>query len=164
MYWSCYPYGVASWAPGEEPRYLAEDMAFWTVEPDEDTLLFLPRARDGARRSIRRLLTQGRRLHGTTGQLDNITFGRYGARSHRARAHGWTASAHVEADTILLEGPNGTLALTCYCPHRLAWVGRSLLVSTCEASLLLFPRLADHLDASLSTQALAQPAIVERHR
>ena len=70
-----------------------------------------------------------------------------GASSGRSHANGWMAVAYPEADVVKLTADDGfTTSMTVYYPFRLAWIGRSLLVSCVHAGLLLFENLADGLD------------------
>jgi hypothetical protein len=46
--------------------------------------------------------------------------------------------------------------LACYSVMGVAWAGPSLAVTTLDGRLLLFPRLAERLDALAAGPALAQ--------
>jgi hypothetical protein len=74
----------------------------------------------------------------------STALGPYGASSARSRSNGWTATAYPESDLVRLESDNGqSLSMTVFYPYRLAWVGRSLLVSSIGCGLSLFEGLAD---------------------
>ena len=60
---------------------------------------------------------------------------------------------------MLFRSPQGSVELSCYWPHRLAWVGRSLLVSTMEWDVLLFEHLMDRVEAMVGG-----PARLSAHR
>jgi hypothetical protein len=146
FYWACYPFGVGSWAPGIAPEFAAADRTLFSVLGDERGLVLAPRARtkDGA--TERRLITDG--WCWQPGQDPQpIALGPLGVASSRARAHGWDATAHPEADAIEFRREDGvSVTMTCYYPFGMAWAGRSLVVSTADGELLLFERLADRLD------------------
>jgi len=72
-----------------------------------------------------------------------MALGPEGASSARSRANGWTATAYPESDLVQLTADDGhTVSMTVYYPFRLAWVGRSLLVSSIGCGLMLFEDLA----------------------
>jgi hypothetical protein len=63
-------------------------------------------------------------------------------------ANGWTADAYVHADMIRLEHASGFHTwLICYAPFSVAWAGPSLVVTTMEGDVLLFPDLRPKLEA-----------------
>jgi hypothetical protein len=47
-------------------------------------------------------------------------------------------------------GPGAGRHVICYWPHRLAWAGRSLIVSTVDWDLLLFENIATTVGAAAS--------------
>jgi len=90
-------------------------------------------------------LNQGWRWRPADGRVP-IALRPEGASSARSHANGWTATAYPESDLVQLKADDGpTLSMTVYYPFRLAWVGRSLLVSSIQCGLLLFEGLADSI-------------------
>ena len=52
---------------------------------------------------------------------------------------GWRAVACPERDVIRVTGDGRSVEIICYWPHRLAWIGDSLVVSTMDRDVLIFP-------------------------
>jgi len=139
--------GIGSWAPGEPSRLEIPDLAVYDIHPDGESLGLEPRYINADKTLERRRMTES--WSWRPGEaLRRIRLGPYGVSSSRARGEGWTARAYPEADLVTLTADAGiTITLTVYYPFRLAWVGRSLFVSSAESGLLLFRDLADELDA-----------------
>jgi hypothetical protein len=146
VYWTCVPLGIASWTPGESPRLSLPDLSVAFVQPDDDGLLIVPRVRDVDGRIRRCLATQAWRWDGAT-VIVPAKLGGDGVASCRSVAHGWTAVAHPDADLVRLSAGTGeSIAVACDHPVRVAWTGRSLLVSTGERELILFEGLVSALE------------------
>jgi hypothetical protein len=155
LFFSCLPtpaeswIGVASWVPGEDVRKEIADLTLFGLHPRIEGLELHPCViRDGG--YVRVVASEGRVFFDAARPAEPLALGADGAASSRAEGAGWTATAFPESDLIRLESADGRrMALTCYYPLRLAWIGTSLLVSTLEREVLLFDALADTLaDAS----------------
>jgi Protein of unknown function DUF115 len=149
LHWSTYPTGIGSWAPGEAPRQWLPDASFSGVWPNGDSLVLAACTLDAWGGYERRLVTAGWRL--TPGDsIESVAFGHRGATTAMARhVHGWTATAHPQADCVALRHPTDTpFDLTCYEPIAVAWTGDSLVACTGEGDVLLFPDLAVRLSAT----------------
>ena len=134
--------GIASWAPGEPVRFDVDDVFVYDIHPEEGWLVLEPRFLGTDNKPVRRVLNQGWRWRPADG-LVPMALSPEGASSSRSRANGWTATAYPESDLVQLKADDGvTLSMTVYYPFRLAWVGRSLLVSSIGCGLLLFEDLA----------------------
>ena len=135
--------GIVSWAPGEAVRFEVDDLFVYDMHPEESWLALEPRFIGSDNKPARKLLHQGWRWRPADG-LVSRELGPYGSSSARSRSNGWTATAYPESDLVRLESDNGrSLSMTVYYPYRLAWVGRSLLVSSIGCGLSLFEGLAD---------------------
>jgi hypothetical protein len=151
LYWTAFPSGLGSWAPGEEPVLSLPDLTLLAIHPDETGLLLVPCLRDeqGAPRRQRR--TEGW-MWRPGGPLEPVPLGSDGAASCRASDRGWTALAHPEADVVRLESDRGhRLSMTCYYPFTTAWAGTSLVVATIQGEILLFEDLVGALEGWLET-------------
>jgi hypothetical protein len=134
--------GIASWAPGEAVRFDIDDVSVYDVHAEDGWLVLEPRFLGADNKPVRRLLNQGWRWRAADG-LVPMALGPEGASSARSRANGWTATAYPESDLVQLKADDGhTVSMTVYYPFRLAWVGRSLLVSSIGCGLMLFEDLA----------------------
>jgi hypothetical protein len=145
IHFTGFPSGLASWAPDDALRVMWPDVTLFSARPDGAGLLLAPctRAADGQLR--RHLLTKAWRLSGE-GVLEEEVTGPEGVSSSSSGTRGWTAVAHPETDLVRLQSPAGVcLAIVCYYPVDVAWVGTSLLVGTVGGELLLFERLLDVL-------------------
>jgi len=70
----------------------------------------------------------------------------------------WTARSYPFSDLVRLERADGAAwLLACHEAVGVAWAGPSLAVTTHEGRLLLFPRLAERLDALEAGPRIAQP-------
>jgi hypothetical protein len=153
LYWNCYPtpiptwIGMASWVPGEEPRREMPDVTAFGVMPDENGLVLDPCIFHPQLGWEHRSFTHA--WHWKPGQpLAAIPHGPEGPSSALAECEGWTAVAHPDADLVRFESADGhRVSMTCYYPMRVAWTGRSLLVSTAERDLLFFDGLLDRLQS-----------------
>ena len=135
--------GIASWAPGEGVRFDVDDVSVYDIHPEEGWLVLEPRFLGADNRPVRRALHEGWRWRPADGRVP-MALGPEGASSARARANGWTATAYPETDLVQLKADDGyTVSMTVYYPFRLAWVGRSLLVSSIGCGLMLFEDFAD---------------------
>ena len=144
LYWTCTLWGIGSWAPGSDMAHALADHSFIHLDVDDGGLQLSPcaRAEDGSR--LRRRADRAWHWDGEH-EPRFVAQGPLGARMARsADVSGWAATAFPEADVVLLESPDGVACgMTCYQPYQLAWLGRSLLVSTMAGELLLFEGLAD---------------------
>jgi hypothetical protein len=154
LYWQCLSprsgewNGVASWAPGEEAAFVLPGLTLCGMLPRDGGLELHPCERTPEGGIVRRLLTRGWTWNPGR-PLQSLDLGPFGATSSRASQDGWHATAHPEADLVSIEDPTAwALALRCYYPLRLAWVGRSLLVSTLKGDLLLFRDVREAMNAS----------------
>ncbi|MCC7416243.1 MAG: DUF115 domain-containing protein [Acidobacteria bacterium] len=153
IYWTCFSSGVgaftgvASWAPGGEARFEVEGPQLFACIPDGEALRLEPCVLKPGGGFERRLLREG--LRWTPGQPPAaVALGPDGARSSVEEAGGWTATAYPDLDRIRLSRADGrVLALVCHRPFRLAWTGRSLVVTTADRDVLLFERLLDRAAA-----------------
>ena len=141
LYWTCVPSGLGSWAPDSDPLYEMPADSLIAVAADDDGLLLSPMDRDAGGVMMRRRLARGWRRRG--GIMTDVPLGDLGPWTARVTSRdGWIATAYPEADLICLQSPDGhDLHMTCYYPFKLAWLGRSLLVSTVPRDLLLFEAL-----------------------
>ncbi|MGH8635788.1 MAG: motility associated factor glycosyltransferase family protein [Burkholderiales bacterium] len=154
LYWSCFPthidswIGLASWAPGEEVRTEVPDITLFDAVPSGDRLVLSPSTQQKGQPFERRLLTEGWSFRPGL-PLEPVPFGGYGAPSSAASSMGWTATAYPEADVIGLTRDTSDnpapVAMNCYYPLKVAWIGPSLLVSTADRELLLFEGLLGSL-------------------
>jgi len=137
--------GIVSWAPGQAVRFDVDDVSVYDIHPEEGWLVLEPRFLGADNKPVRRVLNRGWRWRPADG-LVPMALGPDGASSARSRANGWTATAYPETDLVQLKADDGyTVSMTVYYPFRLAWVGRSLLVSSIGCGLLLFEGLADSI-------------------
>jgi hypothetical protein len=135
--------GIASWAPGEAVRFDVDDVSVYDIHSEEGWLVLEPRFLGADNKPMRRVLNQGWRWRPADGVVP-MALGPEGAASARSRSNGWTATAYPESDLVRLESETGqSLSMRVYYPYRLAWVGRSLLVSSIGCGLSLFENLAD---------------------
>ena len=149
MYWASLGSDVrpgrelVSWAPGEAVRFEVDDLFLYDMHPEAGWLVLEPRFIGSDNKPARKRLHQGWRWRPADG-LVSRELGPYGSSSARSRSNGWTATAYPESDLVRLEADNGqSLSMTVFYPYRLAWVGRSLLVSSIGCGLSLFEGLAD---------------------
>jgi hypothetical protein len=146
LYWTCFKAGVGSWAPGAEPGFALPDLTLIAVDAHDEGLLLSPGVRDDNGYLQRRRVTHAWRWNGEQ-RPDAVPLGPLGAATSRSAGHdGWTAIAYPEADIVQLESAGGcVLAMVCYQPLKVAWLERSLLVSTLPGELLLFADLVHRL-------------------
>jgi hypothetical protein len=146
LYWTCFPFGLGTWAPGEPPTFSIPNLSLYSVHPTESGFMLHPRVRGTTGVTERRLPAHGWKWQ--PGQApEPIALGPSGPATSRSTRAGWTAIAHPEADFVSLESSEGlTLSMACYYPFSLAWAGRSLVVCTNDGEVLLFDRLIDVLD------------------
>ena len=146
LYWTCHVSGIGSWAPGEGPALALAEQTFLAIDVQEGGLLLSPGALDSAGGLVRRRQSQAWRWDGD-GLPAAVPLGPLGtATSRSVGPDGWGAFAYPEADLVRLESAAGRpFSMTCYHPLRVAWLERSLLVSTFPGELLLFPDLIDAL-------------------
>jgi hypothetical protein len=146
MYWTCFPFGVGTWAPNEAPTFSLPDITLYAVHPDDAGFVLHPRVRGATGVTERRLPGHGWRWR--PGQPpEAMPLGPFGPASSRSVSGDWTAVTHPEADLVRLESTAGpALSMICYYPFSVAWAGRSLLVCTNDGEVLLFDRLLDVLE------------------
>jgi hypothetical protein len=158
VYWTCVPTGIGSWSPGTDPRYDLPDLSVAHIQQAKDGLVLVPRVRSADGRIARRLLKEG--IGWTPGSAtEPVLLGDHGVASCTAASDEWTAAAYPELDLVRIVSPRGVeTRLLCYQPLRIAWAGTSLLVSTSEHELVLFPRAMDAIAASHSDRRTRQSA------
>lgn len=155
LYWSCLPSGaggwtgIASWAPGEDVRQLLPGVTTFDIrEGDAGSLMLAPchrRADDSIEPVVATHATSWRE-----GQQTPVPLGPLGATSHRDTSSGWTAAAYPHADVVEIRTPDGRVFMVaCPAPFRLAWAGRSLVISTIDLRLLQLPHAMEVLDATM---------------
>jgi hypothetical protein len=153
LYWSCYSLletwvGLASWAPGEAVRLEIPDLTLFAMQPDESGLRLQPCVYRTGAGNIRKRLADAW-LWLIDGPPTRVASGPYGVASSQGACEGWTAIAHPEADLVRFETVDGrAVSMTCFYPLRVAWTGRSLLVSTVQRDLLLFEDMIEHLESA----------------
>jgi hypothetical protein len=151
LYFNCYPTpldtwaGLASWAPGGDTRQEVPGLTLFGILEEGNGLRLEPcvfRSNVGYDRQIGR---EGWVWQPDRG-LSPIALGELGQTSCRAVSNEWIVSVHPQSDVLRFESPTGsTCLIRCHFPLRAAWLGGSLLVSTGDRELLLFPDLADAL-------------------
>ena len=147
LYWTCYPFGVGTWAPGERPVFALPDLTLYGIESRGRDLILHPRVRGVTGATERRFSSSAWRW--TPGQpLEAVDLGEHGPQSSTVTNSTWTATAYPEADLITLASSSRTVELTCEYPFSLAWAGRSLVVCTAQGDVLLFERLLDRLEGA----------------
>jgi len=141
--------GLGSWAPRTEPALALTDLKLLTIEASEKGLVLGPCERDDSWNLLRRRVAHAWHWRGD-GPPHAVSLGPFGAATSRSTGvDGWTATAYAEADIVQLESADGrVLSMTCYYPFKVAWLGRSLLISTLPEDLLLFEDLVGSLSAA----------------
>jgi hypothetical protein len=161
VYWCCQPdghgapVGLASWAPGEQSRLEFDGLHLFDVQPFGDALLLHPRAVDASGVHRRQRTPQGWIWRPGIAP-EPVTLGVSGSPTCRATNKDWDAYTYLEGDLVRIDSPFGTASMTCYAPHRVAWLGRSLVVNTFEWDVLLFD------DVMTSVAHQGQPAFRSR--
>jgi hypothetical protein len=146
MHWTCFPFGLGTWAPGEQAAFALPDVTLYAVHADESGLVLHPRVRSASGNTLRRLSHEGWRVT-SGGVREPVALGPFGSVSSQSVRGDWTAIAHPEADLIRIVSASGTsFSMTCYYPFMAAWAGRSLVVCTSDGDILLFERLVDVLE------------------
>jgi len=146
LHWTCFPFGLGTWAPNEAPAFSFPDLTLYAVHPETTGVVLHPRVRSETGNTVRRLSPGAWRVR-TGDWPEPIALGPYGSISSRSIQDDWTAIAHPEADLVRLEsGTGAAMSMTCYYPFMVAWAGRSLLVCTSDGEILLFERLIDVLE------------------
>jgi hypothetical protein len=121
------------------------DLTLTAVDAHEADLVLSPCVRN-----VERVLQRRRATHVWHWRGDRPpeaeSVGPLGAATSRSVGRGgWTAIAYPEADVVQLESADGrVMSMTCYYPFKVAWLERSLLVSTIRGELLLFDDLMGH--------------------
>jgi hypothetical protein len=146
LHWTCFPFGLGTWAPGEPATFAAPDLTLYAAHADASGLVLHPRVRSATGNTVRQLSHEGWRLiDGAARQ--SVPLGPYGSISSQSSRADWTAAAHPEADRIQIVHRSGaSFSMTCYYPFMVAWAGRSLVVSSSDGEILLFERLVDALE------------------
>lgn len=141
--------GVWRGRPGQVTGPVVETPPLLSIHRADDARLSLDpltRHPDGA--PVRRRLTQGFAYRPASGVLAVSDLPPLGQRGFSSQGAGWTATPHPFADIVRLSANSGEIVdLLCYYPMTAAWAGRSLIVATGAAELLLFEDLADTLSA-----------------
>jgi hypothetical protein len=146
LHWTCFPFGLGTWAPGEPAAFALPDVTLYAAHADESGLVLHPRVRSASGNTLRRLSHEGWRLT-SGGVREPVALGPFGSVSSQSVRGDWTAIAHPEADLIRIVSASGaSFSMTCYYPFMAAWAGRSLVVCTSEGDILLFERLVDVLE------------------
>jgi hypothetical protein len=165
LYWDCFPtavdswIGLASWAPDAEVRLELPDVVLHGLREYAGGLLLDPCEFRKGQGYVRRRQTHGR-LWLPGSEPTPAPLGELGAASAAAQSNGWTATAYPEADLVQLDCLDGrSVRMHCYYPLRLAWTGRSLLVSTADREVLLFEDLLDGLEAVPALSDVEGPAL-----
>ena len=99
LYWTSFPSGVGSWAPGEDGTLSLPDFTLLAIHPDESGLLLAPCFRSKEGEYLRRRCTQGWRWKPGTSPAA-VSLGPVGAASSHSVRGAWKASAHPEADLV----------------------------------------------------------------
>jgi hypothetical protein len=147
LHWTCFPFGLGSWAPGEAATFALSDVSLYAVHAEATGLVLHPRVRSASGNTLRRVSHEGWRLT-AGGAREPVALGPFGSVSSQSVRGDWTAMAHPEADLVRIVSASGTsFSMTCYYPFMVAWAGRSLVVCTSEGDILLFERLVDVLEA-----------------
>jgi hypothetical protein len=146
MHWTCFPFGIGTWAPGEPATFALADLTLYGVHADATGLVLHPRVRSASGNTLRRLSREAWRL--TAGAArEPVALGPFGSVSSQSVRSDWTAIAYPEADLIRIDSASGqSFSMTCYYPFMVAWAGRSLVVCTTDGDILLFERLIDVLE------------------
>jgi 6-hydroxymethylpterin diphosphokinase MptE-like protein len=151
LYWTTPRSGLGSWAPGTAPVLALPDLTLIAIDSCEDGLLLSPCVRDDSGSLLRQRARRAWRWR-DDGPPQAVSLGPFGAATSRSTgSDGWTATAYAEADIVQLESAGGrVLSMTCYYPFKVAWLGRSLLISTLPEDLLLFEDLIGRLPAAVT--------------
>jgi len=146
LHWTCFPFGLGTWTPGEQPAFSAPDLTLYAAHADASGLVLHPRVRNASGNTLRRLSHEGWRVTGGAAR-ESVALGPFGSVSSQSVRGDWTAIAHPEADLIRIASASGaSFSMTCYYPFMVAWAGRSLVVCTSDGDILLFERLVDVLE------------------
>jgi hypothetical protein len=145
LYWTSFPSGLGSWAPGEAPTVSLPDLTLMAIHPEETGLMLAPCLRDTQGAYRRQRSTECFRWKPGS-PVEAVLLGPHGAASCRSSDRGWTAFAYPQGDIVSLESDDGQRAsMTCYYPFTTAWAGRSLVVATIQGELLFFEDLVGAL-------------------
>ncbi len=151
IYWSCLPSGaggwagIGSWAPGEAARKEIAGINTFDIHPDADgdALVLEPCGHRPDESIERRRASMGWRWRPGM-PLQPFPLDDFGASSHRAERHGWTAVAYPHADAIRLTSPTGkVVTLVCPAPFRVAWIDGDLIVGTLSLELWRFSNVVE---------------------
>jgi len=137
LYWTCFPFGLGSWAPCEDPTFALPELSLYGIQPDGDSLVLHSRVRGVTGTTERRFPAHAWRWRAGHA-LEAIEPGELGPQSSVAIDGEWTATAHPEADVVMVSSPSAARPLPCASPYSVAWAGRSLVVCTSAAEVLLF--------------------------
>ncbi len=155
-YWTDASANVWRWTPGQAPVRVASLPAAGIPRFEGPDLIVTPMPRDAHGRAARQRLRHEWRIGRVTGARTVVEIGPEGQCAKVAAGPEWLARTHPCADLIGLERPGSApLWLACYAPLAVAWAGSSLIVTAGGATVLLFPRLLDALDAAAVGPRLA---------
>jgi hypothetical protein len=145
------------WLPGGTRRFVLFAPGLGYIRHEGRDVVLAPVARDVKGAVLRRRFDYEWQYDGAPHAYHEIETAPEGQCSKVAPGP-WTARAYPFSDLVrLTDGGGLAWLLACHAAFGVAWAGSSLLVTTQEGRLLMFPRLAEQLDA-LSGPALAQPA------
>ncbi len=149
LYWTCFPSGIGSWAPGEDVAYGLAEFSVLAIEATTEALLLSPGPRSADGRLLRRRAREVWRWDGQAAPQSHHAGPAGAASAHALGPDGWRATAYPEADMVrlVLADTHSYSMLVAY-PFKLAWLGTSLLVTTLSGEVLLFEGLADRLAAA----------------
>jgi hypothetical protein len=141
MVWACLQGGIGLWSPNDAATHTMANACFiglteertglrldaGTFEPDSEWQVYASWC-----------WKEGR-------DLAQLPLERFGPRGGRARGGEWTATSRPYAGLIEFERAGCWLGVLCSRPLGVAWAGESLVVTTLDAEVLVFKRLAARL-------------------
>jgi hypothetical protein len=157
VYWLETSGALWEWLPGRTRRFVlfAPGAAFVRHEGSDVVLAHVERHANGVLR--RRRARHEWLCDGTSHTRREIPAAPEG-QCCKGAVGVWAARSYPLSDVVTLERRNGQAwLLACHSPIGVAWAGPSLAVTTLDGRLLLFPRLAERLDALEAGPPLAQP-------
>ena len=156
VYWTDAQAGLWQWTPGHVATRVALLPAAGIPRFEGADLVVAPMPRDAAGRAARQRLRYEWKVDRATGAVDTVATDAAGQCAKVAVGEQCTARSHPCADLVRLERPRAEpVLLACYAPLGVAWAGSSLLVIAGGATVLMFTRLLDQLDALEAGPGLA---------